>query len=773
VEKQKFVYVLNRDASQISISSPLPAHSPSTITFSIVALDVGYENPMFASIEVDYSDNVGKLLVYYELDLGLNHVVRKWSTTIDKDAHSLLAVPGGSDGPGGVLVFCLGKIVWCHMGHENVSIQIPNRPLSLTLTEQELPMIVSSVMHRMKGFFFSLLQTEQGDLFKLTLDYPTTQEGIGSVESINIQYYDTVRPSSSLLLLKAGFLFVGAEFGNHELYQIDNLGDEDDTQRTFSSLDTVEAFNPRPLRNLMLTHQLDNLAPLLNSHVQEPTGESHVIYTFSGRSHGSSMRMLQPGITATELAVSELPGAPTRLWTLAAEGEYDSHIIVSFLNATLVLQMDEEGNVDEMAESPLLGTVATLALYRMGQGVVQIHAGGVRHVRNFLGKPRIHEWKTPAGKVVLHAAVNLRQVALALSSGEIVYFEQDQTTGLLNEFADRATLDDITCLALAKVDPDRLRSRFLVVGARDNTVRVLSLEKDRTLQVISMQALSAAPASCSLVTMEREGEAYLVLQTGLENGLLYRTIVDVLQGTLSDTRIRFLGAKPVLTVPVTVAGKEAVFCLSSKPWLSYSHAQSSRLTPVAYDALDHVSSFHTPQCEEGYVGISGNVLKIFTVDNLDQHFTATDLTLSYTPRGIHVDPSGLMVVLESDNRTMTPSERELKQKKRKREQAEEEHVLWGHPRAQDGQWSSLIRVVSPDGKTLQTVDLGDEAALSICSIVFANRQDASFLAVGTVKGMRFAPRRVESGFIRLYRLEAGKLTFQHEVLFIIGELTKH
>jgi hypothetical protein len=45
-----------------------------------------------------------KHLTYYELDLGLNHVVRKWSDPVDNGANLLIAVPGGGDGPGGVLV---------------------------------------------------------------------------------------------------------------------------------------------------------------------------------------------------------------------------------------------------------------------------------------------------------------------------------------------------------------------------------------------------------------------------------------------------------------------------------------------------------------------------------------------------------------------------------------------------------------------------------------------------------------------------------------------
>ena len=57
VEKQKFVYVLNRDQpGNLTISSPLEAHKSQTIVFSVCALDQGYDNPIFAAIELDYGD---------------------------------------------------------------------------------------------------------------------------------------------------------------------------------------------------------------------------------------------------------------------------------------------------------------------------------------------------------------------------------------------------------------------------------------------------------------------------------------------------------------------------------------------------------------------------------------------------------------------------------------------------------------------------------------------------------------------------------------------
>jgi splicing factor 3B subunit 3 len=57
MEKSKFVYVLNRDIqSKLTISSPLEAHKSHIITWDIIGVDVGFENPTFACIELDYSE---------------------------------------------------------------------------------------------------------------------------------------------------------------------------------------------------------------------------------------------------------------------------------------------------------------------------------------------------------------------------------------------------------------------------------------------------------------------------------------------------------------------------------------------------------------------------------------------------------------------------------------------------------------------------------------------------------------------------------------------
>ena len=55
IEKQKLVYILNRDAqARLTISSPLEAHKSNTLVYHMVGVDVGFENPTFACLEIDY-----------------------------------------------------------------------------------------------------------------------------------------------------------------------------------------------------------------------------------------------------------------------------------------------------------------------------------------------------------------------------------------------------------------------------------------------------------------------------------------------------------------------------------------------------------------------------------------------------------------------------------------------------------------------------------------------------------------------------------------------
>lgn len=52
----------------------------------------------------------------------------------------------------------------------------------------------------------------------------------------------------------------------------------------------------------------------------------------------------------------------------------------------------------------------------------QVYPDGIRHIR---ADKRVNEWKAPGKKTIVKCAVNQRQVVIALTGGELVYFEMD------------------------------------------------------------------------------------------------------------------------------------------------------------------------------------------------------------------------------------------------------------------------------------------------------------------------------------------------------------
>lgn len=221
VEKQKLVYILNRDSeARLTISSPLEAHKSNTLTYHMVGVDVGFENPMFACLEIDYekadTDPTGEAaqqtqqtLTFYELDLSSNHVVRKYSEPLEEHANFLISVPGGKDGPSGVLICSENYLTYKNLGDQHdIRCPIPRRRNDLDDPERGM-IFICSATHRTKSMYFFLVQSEQGDIFKVTLE---TEDDV--VSEIKLKYFDTVPPATSMCVLKTGFLFIACDFGN-------------------------------------------------------------------------------------------------------------------------------------------------------------------------------------------------------------------------------------------------------------------------------------------------------------------------------------------------------------------------------------------------------------------------------------------------------------------------------------------------------------------------------------------------------------------------------
>ena len=706
IEKRKLVYVLNRDASgRPIIASPLEAHRSRTIVLDTVGVDNGYDNPIFASLEYQYPDEedlldgmspteagAQKEVAYYELDLGLNHVSRRWATAAQPSACCLAPLQGGADGPSGVLVGGEDWIEYLHEGSSNKIIcAIPRRVLH---PPSKGVLITKMTVHKQKkSKFFALAQSELGDIYKVTIRLDPNDKA--KVVGITASLLDTLPVANSLNVSKLGMLFVPAEFGDHVLYQFERIDVEDDAPSCTSEesmaafkasgmaeneyFNTINAsklackFTPTVLQNLRSIYTMESLAPTTGILVGELAGNevSPQIYTLNGRGPRSSLRTLRHGAAVTELAVSDLPGVPGAVFTIKDNSpeaiekkrHIDKYIVVSFADATLVLSVGD--TVEEVGkESAFLTQAPTLACAALanGCGIVQVHPAGVRLISQGSAK----QWDCPGLKRIECASANESQVIIALAGGDLIYFELDPVSGVL---VDKPPVDmgaDVSCLDVGTVQAGRSRSMFAAVGFRDQTVRIVSLEPGKLLAQRSSTALRARPYSVALQYMPTTmgGADDVVLTIGLDDGSSVRTGVDPVTGSISTSPTgRFLGARPVSVSRISIDSSAATLLLSSRPWISRPDPKSGKhiMAPLSYAPLDHGCSFSSDAIKEGIVATSGTTLRILSVESEgaclgteDEAFNSNQVDLRYTPRQMCLLAAGeeskklVLAVVESD-----------------------------------------------------------------------------------------------------------------------------
>ncbi|OII77925.1 spliceosomal protein SAP 130 [Cryptosporidium andersoni] len=686
IERQKFVYTLNfdnKDTKSINISSPIEVHKSNMICFSLVAVDVGYDNPMFATIEQAYDTQIDdctqRQLIFWEVDLGLNHVIRKNAFNISLTSHLVLSVPGGSEGPGGVLVCDQKGLYYYNIDHTVLFCSYPQR---FGAPNDAGTVIVSSALHKLRKFFFILIQSECGDIYRVQFMH---NEGI--VNKIKIYYYDTIPLCNSMLVLRSGFLFAAHEFGNHSNYQFLTLGDDENDSysssisvlagNTINSYEKV-FFRPRNCHCIRKVDIMHSLSPIIDMKVADSSGEfGPQIYVACGRGPRSTLRICTYGKAVEEMAETPLPGRPRFIWTLKKggtsyilnketsetledEGNYHSFIIISFIDRTLVLSVGEQ--VEEISDSPF--TLSESTIYASSMELKNSYLQILETYVKLITEEKIYEWKAPDGRHIVAADSNGRQISLALSGGYIVILEMntiDLISGTTNsamgltELCRREVSYDIICISIQQlIYPTKLCREYVAVGtSTDNSVRVYWINTaDKKLKQTSTQVMPNASSIPENIVLYKPGlNDSLYLLIGLNNGVLLCCIVDELNGTLSDNRSRFLGGKSIKMVRVGIGeyNKLSTFCMANRPWIVNHNGRNLNYIPIQYRALDTVAPFHTKQFKNGFVAVSGTTLVIFQVLYDDSGtFTHSIIKLNYTPRKLlFLPPPQLFCGLET------------------------------------------------------------------------------------------------------------------------------
>ncbi|KAG8623189.1 hypothetical protein KVT40_008165 [Elsinoe batatas] len=810
-EKNKVVYILNRNQEQeVTISSPQEINQPQTLTFDVCAVDMNFSNPVFAALEVNYTDidqdptdqsyNAReKLLVHYRVDLGLNHVVREWADAVDYTANKLFPTPGGSDGPGGVIVCGLDSISYRQPNHDVITMPIPRRR-GATEDPERKRRIICGLVHRIKNDFFLLLQTDDGDVFKLTVKLveDERERKTGEVEELNLVYFDTLPPAISMCILKSGYLFLAAENGDSHVYRFLTLGTE--ITPVWSSKEQAERdspiyFIPHAYENLDIVSNVDSLSPQKQTIVEDVAGKDDwKIFTTAGTGNRSSFKTISHGLAVTEHVKAALPSPPTQIWSLANDrfSEYDKYLVLSFNNVTMFLEIGSE--TKEVFDSGLRSDVSTLHVGLMGDyGMLQVWDRGFRY---YTGPDNQQpDWTCPPHRTILKACSNHQQLCIALSSGDLLYFEVSQDLKSIQEYNQGPNPASISGVVLAMsmgdVPEGRVRAPFLVVGSDDSTIRVLSLDPgDEMLATQSVQSLTSPPRSIELMAMEDPTGISTFVHVGLYSGVYLRAVLDDVSGELGNVRSRFLGAEEVKMSPVMVNHQPVMLACSARTFMSYPHPKTKEflLTPLDYYPFHSASIFRTSlfakQAPQLVAGLHGSELCIFNVPEMDSNILTKSIPLQHTPRGFCRQPdSPYFHVVQSDANTLPPQfiAKLLDDPSKSEEEREEERKIIGdnpqfrHPRG-NNYWSSCITVLNPlagedEKAVLDNVILENNEAALCCAVVsFESRGGTPYLLVGTGKDMPTSATSTgnpPTGAVHVYTLaeNGAKLEFLQRTAF--------
>lgn len=603
LERNKLVYTFTKDnnySNNFDVSSPIEANRNNLLTYDISALDVGgNENPVFAAIETEYGSKLStrqdvKMLTYYEFDLGLNHVILSESEEIKYTSNHIVPIPGGFDGPSGILLCSEGMIQYKCPFKPTHYLPIPLR----SQNDNNKSIIVSSVVHKMKNIFFVLLQNQFGDIFKLTLEYSTTQEsendlmlnktGPGMVTSMKIRYFDTIPVCSSLIILKSGHLFADFEHSDKAVYEFEKLGDSEnakewnsqdynnETDVTNERLENIE-FAVKNLDNIVLVTTNSNLNPLIDLKINHGDFINSLpeLYSISGMGARSKLKILHKNIQLSEIVTQDLPSNILNSFTLKINktDKFDKFIILSFFDGSIILKIGDE--VEEAENSGFIDSIPTLNAFQIGKSsIVQIHATGLKQIFYNESDERTKsiDWNPPSGIEILKSACTNSQVILALTNGDVVYFEISELNDSLVEYSLHKEFNaTITDICVGDIPDGRIRAPFIIVTCKDTGIHVLSTDPKNTLKTIFTTKLPTIATSIAVTShQDKTDESDTIdynenlvkghdnrinyVHIGLQNGIYARYVLTN-EGNLENVTTKFIVNSRLNLYPIKMTNK--------------------------------------------------------------------------------------------------------------------------------------------------------------------------------------------------------------------------
>lgn len=682
VENEKLLFLLQPDgtfSSDAPIALPVPQSSGSPdanfVIFGACAVHLPSTSSAaallaFAVLEATASS--GKILTVYEIDVqGKN--INTHSTAVSATANIVAAVPSkpghilvGSEGAVSCYAISLGpspKLVLT--GTVNVMANVGRGESSGLLITALLALPGASASTALV-----LAQAENGHVVTAEMDAG------GSLQAVSkLVLPVSIGPCTSIAMChggaaaeEGGVLLCAGEHTSHDFFHLSG---------------------PRQAPTLRLLDSLPNHGPSTDMLVDDVIGQnSPQVLLLGGRGSSARLRILTPGCLADDFATTSLPvrwGKPTGMFSLRraqdavkVDGGVDAFILISYPSMTVVLEVGNEVTQCRPGEAgvPAFETAyRTLGAIMLADGaILQIHTRGLRHIQSADGPPS--DWPAPEMKQVERCCYNQSQVLLALTGGELVYFEVNANAAEGEPpIVEQGTVDlgkEVTSMDLGDVHEGsgRHTNAFAAVAFWDDTLQIISLASQDQLAMRANSSFLSKPESvCMQYTAVGGGSSATVniaLYVGLGNGDLIKMAVHSMTGVLSVSKqfvVAVRAPTPVSLIRVRLpplsegsAALDGVLACSSRTILLYSLPATSAhpfgeevdcMVPLR--RLDAVCRISTPTHSHGLAYIYRGKFAFCELKNLREAFQESDVPLKYTPRKMSRAPgTSLVAVVETD-----------------------------------------------------------------------------------------------------------------------------
>lgn len=600
-----------------------------------------------------------------------------------------------------------------------------------------------------------LMGDQGGRLLMLSLDLDESQQ---LVRGIDVQPLGLTSIASSIAYLDNAIVFIGSEFGDSQLVKLNAVPDEETGVHT------------------EIMHSYQHLGPILDFCIAEGVGNLRQgqgqVVTCSGAFKEGSLRVIRNGIGISEQASLELVGMKD-IWSLRENysDRYHTYLMLSFASETRLLGLDTKEQALEEVELPNidLNSQTLFACNMLGSLIAQVVSTSIRlSETSTMTDSSSRGWTAPEDSRILVAAGNATQVVLAMSGGELKYFELDTSTNDLVEKTTRKVENEVSCLDCSPLGPPSDNGTCVNTTAKVAAVGFwagLGAKQPPTVQLISLPSLAPictvsldADVMARSVLMASLGQHdYLLIALGDGHLLSYSYKPDagksggegtvakaadppvrtpmmissedpaqpgVTTGTetgsgadvrsvLQDKRRLSVGTQPAALSMFSSRGANHVFAACDRPTVVYAETGGSKLlvSNVNQEQVTRVCGFDTALYPECLAIATESHMKIGAVDQIQKlHIQTIPLGMN-ARRIVHLPSHGAYAILTG---CVKPDE-----------DSEEDEVSEHHVRLIDD-----LSFETLDSQTLRVNEVG----LSLCVAKFKGEgipEDTEYCVVGT------------------------------------------